>query len=379
MPTFPAIAPSSRSFTPGEYPHAAFTALSGEQSRVRHSDAVVGGSVDLTFTRLTEDERSLIEQHYLGQQGEFLAFSLPPETFSGFDPYDFLEGAGLWRYAEPPEIEDFCGPHHDVRVRLVAVPGGASGADLGPITLGIQGGAAVPAANGMTGTLTLSLTPGAGSATTPLGSPLLLMHMEGSGQTFTDSSTYNRTISVNNYGSSTDPTQSTDQAKFGSKSAYFPSGYSDVSATDLGLGTTSAYTVELFFWIPSSWSSGSSGSSTLILCSGPGFVYYDRTQGLWMELGSSSAQTYLGTLAADTWHYIKWTRATSQVLRRFLNGSEVYTSATAYNLASFGTFRLGRNTFGEADNSWRGYIDEVRISPGIDNSLSVPTAAFPNP
>ena len=378
MPTFPAIAPSSRTFTPGEYPHAAFTALSGEQSRVRHSDAVVGGSVDLTFTRLTEEERSLIEQHYLGQQGEFLAFSLPPETFSGFDPYDFLEGAGQWRYAEPPEIEDFCGPHHDVRVRLVAATGGAPGASLGPITLAMQSGAAVPSANGMTGTITLTFTPGAASATVPA-SPLLLLHMEGSGQTFTDSSTFNRTITVNSYGSSTDPTQSTTQAKFGSKSAYFPTGYSDISVTGLGLGSTSAYTVELFFWIPSDWASGSSGTSTLILCSGPGFVYYDRTQGLWMELGSSSAQTYLGTLAADTWHYIKWTRATNQVLRRFLNGSEVYTSATAYNLASFGTFRLGRNTGGEADNSWRGYIDEVRIMPEVDNSLSVPTAAFPNP
>jgi hypothetical protein len=163
MPTFPAIAPSSRTFTPGEYPHAAFTALSGEQSRVRHSDAVVGGSLDLTFIRLTEEERQSIELHYLGQQGEFLPFNLPPETLSGFNPYDFLIGAGQWRYAEPPEIEDFCGPHHDVRVRLVAATGGAPGADLGPITLSMTSGAAVPAANGLARTVTVTFTAGAAS------------------------------------------------------------------------------------------------------------------------------------------------------------------------------------------------------------------------
>ena len=145
MPTFPAIAPASRTFTPGDYPHSPFVALSGEQSRVRHSDAVLGASLELEFVRLTEAERLSIETHYLGQYGEIETFMLPPETFSGFNPYDFNEGAGLWRYAEPPEIEDFCGPTHDVRVRLVSARGGVTGVDFNPITLAVAPGASTGA------------------------------------------------------------------------------------------------------------------------------------------------------------------------------------------------------------------------------------------
>lgn len=252
--------------------------------------------------------------------------------------------------------------------------------------------AAAYAVTGQDAILTASLQPVTGSyvitgqdaafsVVTPV-EPLLLMHMEGTGQTFTDSSTYNRTITVLNYFSDTDPTQSTAQAKFGSKSAYFESGVRSFYVNDLGLGTASAYTVELFFRFSSSWSGGSSGSSTLILWNstdGGGTVYYDRTQGLWMALNTQTAQTYIGTLAADTWHYIKWTRATTGTLRRFLNGSEVYTSQTYTNTASLGNAGIGYDTGGEADNSWKGYVDEYRILPIVDNSLGVPTEAFPDP
>ena len=380
MPTFPAIAPASRTFTPGDYPHSPFVALSGEQSRVRHSDAVLGASLELEFVRLTEAERLSIETHYLGQYGEMDPFPLPAQTFSGFNPNDFNQGAGFWRYAEPPEIEDFCGPTHDVRVRLVSVLGGVAGAQLGTITASIVGADAYASANGMTASITTSLVAGAATATTPVG-PLLLLHMEGTGTTIVDSSSVPKTITLGS-GSTQDITQSTTQFKYGSKSLSFPSGWSWMQAATFAVtggsvgSTVGAVTIELWFWLSSA---AGSASLTHIFSSNNSALsaYYQSSGGL--SIGAGAGGGSIGALATQTWHYIKITRATNGVLRRFLNGTEYYTSTTYSNYGSLTSFRLGSSAADESPISMSGYIDEVRIRPEVDNSLTVPTAAFPDP
>jgi hypothetical protein len=419
MPTFPAIAPSSRSFTPGEYPHAAFTALSGEQSRVRHSDAVVGGTVDLTFIRLTEEERSLIEQHYLGQQGEFLAFSLPPETFSGFDPYDFLEGAGLWRYAEPPEIEDFCGPHHDVRVRLLSATGGAPGASLGPITLSMASGAAAGASlpglaltlrmNLLPGavttttsggqvsvylpgaelTITMSLAAGAGSEVTLAQMTKLIMHFdEAAGSTFFENQAQTNTLTAEVYGSAR---IANDYAKWGVGSGRFswpPAefGYTGhaVAFDDAVLAPgTGDFTIECWIYVPTNdpirsetivqVPSSSPGKGRLRVTSSKQLIWTGGTSG---ELIHQTAITY------DVWHHV-WMVRESGTVKTALNG--VQSSSTLSDTTNFpftpgysgrklviGNYTIG-NTYG-----FGGRIDDLRYTVGTARALVVPTGPYPN-
>lgn len=358
MPTFPAIAPSSRTFTPGDYPHSPFVALSGEQSRVRHSDAVLGASLELEFIRLTEAERLSIETHYLGQYGEMDSFPLPPETFSGFNPYDFIEGAGLWRYAEPPEIEDFCGPTHDVRVRLVSAPGGVAGVEFGPVVASLASGAVVAGQNGITATITASFAGGAASSTSPV-VPQLLLHMEGSGATFTDSSAYARTVTA--YG---DATQSTSPFKFGAKAAKFANGSGSLRVGSLGL--TTDYTLEFWFYLPS-WPVGSSK----LLANLHGREVFITTAGKVQALGI----TYATALATETWHYLKLTRQANTV-RQYLNGSQFAGEGLSIGTVDYlylASFFTG-GTSGLVCS-----IDELRIAASADNSLTVPTAAFPDP
>lgn len=137
MATFPALSPSSRTFTPGIYPHGAYTSMSGQQSRIRHSSAVLSAQLDLTFIRLGPEDRQAIEDHYREQFGEFIPFYLSPEVFSGFTPLD-VDPQGLWRYAQPPEFEDHCGPTATASIKLISAAGGASGAQLGTVTLSIS-------------------------------------------------------------------------------------------------------------------------------------------------------------------------------------------------------------------------------------------------
>jgi hypothetical protein len=419
MPTFPAIAPSTRSFTPGEYPHAAFTALSGEQSRVRHSDAVVGGSVDLTFTRLTEDERILIEQHYLGQQGEFLAFSLPPETFSGFDPYEFLEGAGLWRYAEPPEIEDFCGPHHDVRVRLVTATGGAPGASLGPITLSMSSGAATGASlPGLALTLRMTLLPG-GVTTTGTGGEVsvylpgaelgvtlslaggaaeeitlaemtkLILHFDGtSGSTFFENQAQTNTLTAEVYGSAQ---IATDYVKWGTGAGRFSwpaasfgyTGHAVAFDDEVLCPGTGDFTIECWIYIPSAVGIG----ETIMQVPSPspastGRLYATYVNSTtyrvgWAKAGGELAQS--AGFSVDAWHHV-WCVRESGTIRIAVDGTESATTGsdtTDYDYGSGNKAIIGNYSTGDT-YGFGGRIDDLRYTVGNARALVVPTGPYPN-
>ena len=161
MADFPSLAPSTRSFTPGFYPYTPFSSMSGEQSRIRHSSAVLGGSLALTFVRVSEADRIAVEMHYHGQLGSFVPFALSAAVFSGFNQLE-IDPFGLWRYAGPPQIEDHCGPTATIQVNLVSVPGGAPGAQLATMPIIVASAGAGP--GGAQRTVNVTLSSGAATA-----------------------------------------------------------------------------------------------------------------------------------------------------------------------------------------------------------------------
>lgn len=134
MATFPSLIPSSRIFTPGEYPNSIFTTQAGSESRVRNSNGMVNSQLQLTFIRLTESDMLTIKNHYAGQYGSFLPFAIPSSLLNGVTTAaDFALTNYLWRYAATPEIIDYCDSLHDVTVVLQSsAPEGviAQGANL---------------------------------------------------------------------------------------------------------------------------------------------------------------------------------------------------------------------------------------------------------
>lgn len=141
MTTYPAIIPSSRTFTPGLYPHTPFQALSGKQSRVRHSSVMVSSRVSLRYSVLAEAEMIEILDHYNLVKGGVIPFALPVIAWSGNEnANDFVLPGDAWRYLDWPEVEEvFTGPGTDlsgcigyvVQVELESVPGEGVGL-LGP-------------------------------------------------------------------------------------------------------------------------------------------------------------------------------------------------------------------------------------------------------
>jgi len=183
MTTFPALTPSSRVFTPGEYPATAFNGYSGAQNRVRHSNVFLASQLRLTFKAASEADMLTIWRHYAGTQGNYESFELSPEALSDVSSTDYVPGVYRWIYAGPGSVEDLpCGGHNisltletvppvaasvvgsRLRIALALATGGAVSTDTsgiaGVIELGLMAGDAFEAQNGLSESIELGLTTG---------------------------------------------------------------------------------------------------------------------------------------------------------------------------------------------------------------------------
>lgn len=107
MATFPSLTPSTRSFTPGEYPVTPFRARSGSEVRIRHGDVAYGHKLNLGFTLLTETEARSIIDHHSGQQGSFLSFAFPSDVWVGYtSPSTLVPSGYTWKWESIPVKED---------------------------------------------------------------------------------------------------------------------------------------------------------------------------------------------------------------------------------------------------------------------------------
>ena len=168
MATFPTLTPATRTFTPGEYPHTPYLTLSNLNRRVLHSSAMVASTLRVTFLQLSQADMLSVVSHYQGQQGAFLPFAIPSSLLQGVTAADFTITGYQWRYIEPPQIVDLCGPFHDVSVTLESVvPEAMVASGLGlTIAATLTAGAAASSSTAPAATLTVTATLDAGAAST---------------------------------------------------------------------------------------------------------------------------------------------------------------------------------------------------------------------
>tara|TARA_A100001201_G_scaffold31041_1_gene33572 strand:+ start:5090 stop:5590 length:501 start_codon:yes stop_codon:yes gene_type:complete len=139
--TFPALTPSARTFTAGNYPQTTQTALSGVTSGFRRGNRRINQTVSLSFIDLTETQLNLIKNHYIDRQGTFDYFFLSGEVWSGYGtPPIALLDAYAWRYASAPTISDGIIGRWSVDVELVS-----HGLDIGDLVFDGQAASATPA------------------------------------------------------------------------------------------------------------------------------------------------------------------------------------------------------------------------------------------
>lgn len=223
----------------------------------------------------------------------------------------------------------------------------------------------------------------ASSAVTPVARDLLfsnvalLLHMDGSGSTFSDSGPFQRAITVTG-----NATQSAAQSKFGGKSAFFDGSGDGISFSDIQLGTDD-FVIEMFFKTDSSTryaqligneSSGGASGFSLLINNG------NSTDGqiAMYTGGPARVATQSGDWSDNQWHYLAFVRAGTE-LRLYVDGA-INGTGTFSGSFNGADYHIGRNNiFGGRDLS--GNIDEVRITKGSHRgytgaTIPVPAAAF---
>lgn len=168
MATFPTLYAATRVFTPGDYPHTPYQTFSSRNRRVLHSNAITAAKLKLSFIHLSEADMLSVLDHYETQQGDFVPFAIPSSLLQGFTAADFIPTGYVWRYAEPPQVSDFCGPYHDVSVTLESVAAESTVA-LGftqniAVTFAAGAATASSTAPALSQTVTITFAPGAASS-----------------------------------------------------------------------------------------------------------------------------------------------------------------------------------------------------------------------
>jgi hypothetical protein len=198
-----------------------------------------------------------------------------------------------------------------------------------------------------------------------------LLHMDGSGATFTDSSGSPKTITV--YGNAT---QTTAQSKFGGKSGYFDGSGDYLALSSVDLSSTNCV-IEGFFRV-----ADSSAFQTLValfnINGAPGLHIHTFTGAQLHFNNGVAAAIYGGTVPSNQWFHVAAV-SSSGTLRLYLDGSLI---GTASQSLGSGTVQIGWP--GGAGSSYlNGYADEIRITIGSDrgytgSTIPVPTAPYPN-
>ena len=191
---------------------------------------------------------------------------------------------------------------------------------------------------------------------------VLLLHMDGSGQTFVDSS--NSSHSIFTLGSAT---QTVDQRKFNvGKGGYISNTAQIYWNTTAGSDFlfNGDFTIDYWFY-RESISNGNDGSS--VVFSGDGITYLTMNTNngnIHFYLNTGSYTTISSVYSADSWNHIALVRSGvgENNTKIYINGNEVY-SVTNNSVLGYSNPVIARCGGGAA--GYESYIDEVRVTKGL--------------
>lgn len=123
MATFPALTPTTRIFSPGNYPQTYQQSIGGTGVGYRRGALSIGKTLTLTFEYVLEADVNAIKAHYFDSYGTYDIFNVSSTVWIGYvtPPVD-LNGNYLWRYVSQPVITDVTCDRFTVEVQLESVP-----------------------------------------------------------------------------------------------------------------------------------------------------------------------------------------------------------------------------------------------------------------
>ena len=119
------LVPSSRSYSPGEYPQNEFQALNGVKTIIRYGKRRYNSSLTLGFNNISDVDAAAILQNYkdinsIWDNVTFNGTGVIEGASSQMQSY-FVEGSGLkWRYDGPPTVTSVFPGRSNVECKFVA-------------------------------------------------------------------------------------------------------------------------------------------------------------------------------------------------------------------------------------------------------------------
>ena len=108
---FPSIKPTSRSYTPGNYPSTSFESLDGTKIHIRYGNKRVNATLSLGFSNITDAQTYEILENYrqVNSVWDYVTFSSANGTAgvgsTNLSNYFKESGSGLiWRFSKPPSV-----------------------------------------------------------------------------------------------------------------------------------------------------------------------------------------------------------------------------------------------------------------------------------
>ena len=120
---YPTLAPSARSYTPGDWAQKRYQAMSGAEVRIRYGDKRTDARLTLQYQNLTNANAALFLADYDTQLGTYKAFTVPAEVLAGWEENNYVPNTSAmkFRYAGPPQLQAVSPGITSVSVELVGV------------------------------------------------------------------------------------------------------------------------------------------------------------------------------------------------------------------------------------------------------------------
>lgn len=120
MANFPAVSPTRRSYTPGEYSTKRFDSISGAGTTRLYGSKAFNARLNLEFL-LDDTNTAAVLQSWHDSRGGAQILTLPSTLFEGMTgPQNQIPSYLNWRWSETPNVESLAPGRSRIRVTLVA-------------------------------------------------------------------------------------------------------------------------------------------------------------------------------------------------------------------------------------------------------------------
>lgn len=121
---FPTLRPTSREFSPGDWPVKRYSSQSGAEVRILYGSRRTNAKLSLGYENVTDANAQLFLDDYAAQYGTLRTFALPDAAKTGWSGSTGSIDAptsAAWRYEGEPQLRAVRPGRSSVTVNLVAV------------------------------------------------------------------------------------------------------------------------------------------------------------------------------------------------------------------------------------------------------------------